>query len=168
MLSTKTKIFFWQFDDQELTDPELIDKLLLSLCSNSGISYPHFKLHLLVSELISNAIDHGVLALHSRLKYSSEGFEDYLIERSRRLGESVSGRISFSAEWTENKLLRICVQDSGAGFDFTAYSDKCKADDVCAVSLHGRGLVIVNSLCQSVTHLGNGNTVVVEFDPSAD
>ena len=74
MLSTKTKIFFWQFDDQELTDPELIDKLLLSLCSNSGISYPHFKLHLLVSELISNAIDlllddFEVLLLHLSLDY---------------------------------------------------------------------------------------------------
>lgn len=204
MLSAEIEIAHWQLDFDRLADPDLVDIFVLSLCDNFGIKYPHFKLQLLVSELISNAIDHGVLSLNSNMKNSSAGYERYLIERALRLKELTVGSIVLTAEWVAKNQLRISIKDSGSGFDFSAigcdldHSANVYSTSVCSTrdystwdhsasgplpsgllardqssvdgvpKLHGRGLAIINSLCGSVTHLGNGNCTVVEFDVTAN
>lgn len=168
MLSTETEIHCREFCDQELLDPELIDKLVLSLCKSCEISYPHFRFHHLINELITNAIDHGVLCLDSHLKDSSAGFESYLKERAKRFNELSSGRVSLSAEWVGASLLRIVVEDSGAGFDTGSYCDNTGlTDSDCEPKCYGRGLAIVRNLCESVEHPGCGNRTVVEFNVAA-
>lgn len=164
MLSTENVKLRWQYDAKELADPELIDKLLLSVCDSFGIRYPHFKLQLLISELVSNAIDHGVLALKSRLKDTSSGYESYLLERSKRMQVLSDGSVSLTAEWADDSVLRISVRDSGEGFNYSALGvvPGLVGDDACKP--YGRGLGIISSLCKSVSHLGNGNCTVVEFD----
>ena len=161
MLNTAVESLCWKFEKQALNDPDLIDKLTLSLCDNTGISYPDFRLHLLLSELITNAIDHGVLNLDSNLKESDSGFQKYSVQRAKRLDALESGWISVNAEWVSAELLRISVQDNGEGFDYESIANN-EIDEHC---LHGRGLLIVKSLCTSVVHIGSGNCIVVEFQP---
>ena len=57
-------------------------------------------LHAVLSELYSNALEHGVLGLDSRLKRDGQGFADYYQERARRLGALTDGfvRIDFTVE----------------------------------------------------------------------
>ena len=168
VVSTEIDIYRREFRGRELIDPELIDKLVLSICESCEISYPHFKFHHLINELITNAIDHGVLCLDSHMKDSIVGFEYYLIERAKRFGELSSGRVSLSVEWVGASLLRIVVQDSGIGFDADSYRDYTDlSGGYCLPKSHGRGLAIVRNLCKSVEHIGCGNCTVVEFDISA-
>lgn len=165
MLSTVAEICHWQFNDKELADPDLVDKLVLSICDSCGIAYPHFRLQLLISELVSNAIDHGVLALQSYLKDGILGYECYLIERAKRLEALTSGGVVLSAEWAGSSLLRISVEDSGAGYDYSAFSNGSYLSDSIGIpKLHGRGLAIIRNLCELVMYPGNGNCIVVEFD----
>lgn len=168
MLLAAIESSYWQFENEELADVDLIDKLVLSICDTCGVVYPHFRLHLVISELVTNAIDHGVLGLQSQLKDTESGFDFYYANRTEQLKSITAGWISLSVEWTGEKLLRISLQDSGAGFDFREY---CKADSSMAsknrTSLCGRGLVIIRSLCESVKHIGRGNCIVVEFNVTA-
>ena len=43
------------------------------------------KLFLVLAELVSNAIDHGVLGLDSSIKREPDGFQRYLQQRQERL-----------------------------------------------------------------------------------
>ncbi len=160
MLNTDVETLCWNFEKKELSDPDLIDKLTLSVCDTNGITCPDFKLSLLISELVTNAIDHGVLGLDSRLKKCDAGFRDYFSERVKRLDSIVAGWISVTAEWVDDSTLRISVEDSGAGFDYEKAVEKLTDNE----QLHGRGLAIIQSLCKSVVHIGCGNCVVVDFE----
>ncbi len=168
VLSAEADTYHREFCGRELIDPELIDKLVLSICESCEISYPHFKFHHLINELITNAIDHGVLCLDSHMKDSIAGFEYYLIERAKRFGELSSGRVFLSVEWVGASLLRIVVQDSGTGFEVSSYCDNTDLPDSdCLPKSYGRGLAIIRNLCRSVEHIGCGNCTVVEFDINA-
>jgi len=160
VLNTEVNSLCWKFEKHELADPDLIDKLVLSLCDTSGISYPDFKLNLLISELITNAIDHGVLCLDSRLKNSDAGFKDYYNERAIRLEAISAGWVSVTATWVDANTLRISVQDSGAGFDYKSAVKEFAGDS----RLYGRGLAIIQSLCKSMLHIGCGNCTIVDFE----
>ena len=49
---------------------------------------PHSsRLYTILAELYSNALEHGVLGLSSRLKSSSDGFGEYYAQRSLKLME---------------------------------------------------------------------------------
>ena len=98
VLNAAVESWCWKFEAQELADPDLIDKLSLSLCDTCGIESPDFEFNLLISELVTNAIDHGVLKLNSRLKESDAGFRFYYDERARRLNAITSGWISVNTE----------------------------------------------------------------------
>lgn len=160
MLNAAVESLCWKFDAQELADPDLIDKLSLSLCDTCGIESPDFEFNLLISELVTNAIDHGVLKLNSRLKESDAGFRFYYDERARRLNSIASGWISVNTEWMDAGTLRISVQDSGAGFDYDNAVKDFSGDE----RLYGRGLAIIQSLCKSMRHIGCGNCIVVDFE----
>ena len=150
MLKPAVESLYWKFENQQLADPGLIDKLALSLCDTCGITYPDFKLNLLISELVTNAIDHGVLELDSRLKESEKGFKEFYNARARRLELITDGWISVDAEYINAGTLRISVQDSGAGFDYRNAVTECSTDE----RLYGRGLAIIRSLCKSMLHIG--------------
>jgi hypothetical protein len=67
-----------------------------------------------------------------------------------------------SAQWPGGGQLVLQVEDSGAGFDWSANAD---ADAELA---HGRGLYLVRSLCRSVTFEGSGNQVSAVYAWGAD
>ena len=160
MLNAAVESWCWKFEAQELADPDLIDKLSLSLCDTCGIESPDFEFNLLISELVTNAIDHGILELNSRLKESDAGFQYYYSERARRLNAITAGWISINAERVDAGTLRISVQDSGAGFDYDNAVKDFSGDE----RLYGRGLAIIQSLCKSMHHIGCGNCIVVDFE----
>lgn len=113
----------------------------------------------IISELLVNALDHGVLGLDSSLKNSANGFSEYLDERERRLKALQSGSVTIEI-WghlsNNGGRLEICVEDSGSGFDFKNTS---KEDQQHNISLSGRGIALVQSLCHSLTFKAPGNIV---------
>ncbi len=166
MLNLATETIFWRYENQELADADLVTDLTRAICSESQLSYPNSKLQVVLSEIVTNAIDHGVLGLKSKIKDSPEGFALYLLERERRINELENGWISITLEKLSPGSIQIAVQDSGAGFESTDVYPL--AESTADLSLYGRGLLIVSSLCASMTHVGSGNCIVIEFDAHED
>lgn len=119
-------------------------------------------LFLVLSELFNNALDHGLLGLDSATKGWVGGFEIYMQQRIDRLAKLADGAISLSflLHQSESRaVLDISIQDSGPGFDFNK-----RLTDVSALSeanerVFGRGIALVNSLCEQVVYSGTGNKV---------
>lgn len=122
------------------------------------------KLFMVLSELINNALDHGLLQLDSRLKHDPVGMEQYYAERTGRLRALGTGEIRLALERNCNEegmpCLRIRIKDSGDGFDHHYLTEL----DPASESRHGRGIPLINSICRSVTYLGNGSEVEVCLD----
>jgi anti-sigma regulatory factor (Ser/Thr protein kinase) len=140
---------------------------IIELAHGMGVARAHDRrLFVVLSELITNAIDHGVLALDSTLKHGPSGFERYLDLRGRRLAALDRGRVEIGLEFAARGArseLRIAVADSGAGFDFEAVLAALDA----AVVAHGHGIPLVKGLCRSLEYAAPGNRVIAVYDLAA-
>ena len=162
MLNLATQSWHYRYENQDLASADLVIDLSQSLCALCNLGYFDNHLQIILSEILTNAIDHGVLGLDSKIKDGVNGFDNYFGERQQRLNELNNGWVLVSAELTGNGLLQIAVEDSGNGFNF---DEVYKNESVlCDYNLYGRGLQIVKNLCDSMIHLGNGNCIVVEYD----
>ena len=125
-------------------------------------------LYTVLAELYSNALEHGVMSLESRLKCDAQGFARYYEERRRRLESLDHGFVRFHIDLTphgDGGRLLVRVEDSGNGFDVNAV---LQAQAQCAPgSFSGRGLTLVRSLADRCQWSADGKSVSVEFFWSA-
>lgn len=134
--------------------------LLHILMEVPGLRPVSGQLYTLMAELFSNAFEHGVLQLDSALKQSAEGFAEYYQQRAKRTEALNQGFVSirFEHKPTANGgHLVVTVEDSGEGFDY----QEIKGSGENPYS--GRGLNLVNSLCNKFNFLGKGNKVQAEL-----
>ena len=154
----------------ELGPHSLKDFNPLPLLQQILLQAPYLRTHTteiytVLAELYSNALEHGVLGLNSKLKNSAEGFSQYYAQRALAL-ENVQGFVRFSLDsWVEDDgvLLDIAVTDSGRGFDYEALLAHHRGADTSTESYHGRGLKLLNDLCSEVTFTAPGNHVQVRM-----
>ncbi len=119
---------------------------------------------IILSELVANALDHGLLRLDSTLKTSSEGFTAYATQRQKALQALEQGFIEIQLEVLRRdgrKMARITVRDSGPGFDWAACSQ------IPDNALYGRGIALVRRLSHEMRYVGTGNEVVVYYELSS-
>jgi anti-sigma regulatory factor (Ser/Thr protein kinase) len=137
---------------------------LMDRVNHLGIAGDHRGQFLLaLAELFTNALDHGLLELDSRLKAGAEGFTPYLQARAECLATLQSGFIEVEIEpfrQPDAECLRLCVKDSGRGFD---YARVVQGNDTRGTNRAGRGISLVRALCSRVEYLGNGNEVVALY-----
>lgn len=118
-------------------------------------------LYTVLAELYANALDHGVLGLPSSLKHSVDGVEQYYAEREQHLTLLDNGSVSISISHFQHNSkcwLEIVVEDTGAGFDWKRVKEQTGGNH-----LFGRGLLLIQSLCQSVDFRDSGRCVHVVF-----
>lgn len=130
-----------------------------------GIAGQHRQnLYVVIAELFSNALEHGVLGLQSAQKGSAEGFLHYYSLRQQGLEALRSGMVRIEMRFQcDEQGGELCLQvsDSGPGFD---YASKTAAGDSGAnMSASGRGVRLLQSLCQRVSYLDTGNRVEVVY-----
>ena len=158
----------WRFDIElspnELRQTDVVPLVLNTLERMNLPPLHRSNLFVVLSELVNNALDHGVLLLDSRLKV--DDMERYLRLREKLLSALTEGWIRIGLRMIERDdeaCLRIHIRDSGDGFDWRRQ---------CAPSqhaqLHGRGLALVRRLCASVDYRDPGNEVIAiyEFAPA--
>ncbi len=143
------------------TDPlPVLQKMLMDL---PGLRPRSGELFTVLSELYANALEHGLLGLHSELKDTPQGFGEYYQQRSDRLESLDDGFIRFELDYkcdlVNNKLV-LRVIDSGEGFDYKNHS----YGNLDFSEYSGRGLHLINSLCSSVKYSEKGNQVEVVFN----
>ncbi|MGB3940697.1 MAG: fused response regulator/phosphatase [Candidatus Manganitrophaceae bacterium] len=123
----------------------------------------HAALFVILSELLNNALDHGILKLDSALKAVPEGFEGYLREREKRLVSLSEGEIEIGVEHLRKegrRFLMISVRDTGSGFD---HRSMLESEKKAVLRPSHRGIPLVKSLCSEIRYLGNGNKVIVRY-----
>lgn len=117
------------------------------------------QIYTVLSELYSNALEHGVLQLDSSLKDSSDGFSEYYRLREQRLQYLSEGSISIGLQYRGDDSggsLRVDFEDSGRGFE---YQPLLNGQHMAAWAYSGRGIQLLQSLCQSIDYSGPGNQV---------
>ena len=117
---------------------------------------------LLLAEMYSNALEHGILELSSELKKTEEGFMEYYQQRQDRLDALSSAliQINFRLIREGELFLRIKMSDSGNGFDFSQMNNSNKEDSF------GRGVGLIYRVCQRVEYFDGGSTIEVDFPVS--
>lgn len=136
--------------------------LLQLLLEVHGLRSQSGALYSVLSELYSNALEHGVLGLDSTQKSNCSGFTRYYQQRAERLAALEGGFIRLHLQVTpvgEGGRLRLQVEDSGPGF---------KVDTILALppvvdELYGRGLALVRELSEKAWWSADGRTACVEF-----
>ncbi len=122
-------------------------------------------LYTVLSELLNNAIEHGVLKLSSEIKSSPAGFAEYyrLRKEGLEIVEDASVKFDFKHEVQgDSGLLTITVEDSGDGFDLSTLKP-AEDDTGSARQYFGRGLTLIGSMCESLEVLPPGNIIQVQF-----
>ncbi|MBA1200847.1 fused response regulator/phosphatase [Pseudomonas capeferrum] len=152
----------FELRDQSLKSLNPVPYLLQLLQEIHGLRAVTGALHSVLSELYSNALEHGVLGLDSRLKCDAQGFAQYYHERNRRLSGKVEGCVSIALRVEPHAAggrLMIEVRDSGAGFDV----ERVLSSPVKEQAFSGRGLNLVRRLSRDARWLDGGRRACVEF-----
>jgi CheY-like chemotaxis protein/two-component sensor histidine kinase len=136
---------------QALRDVSPVPLLMSLLKEFPGTAQQSQRLFTVLSELYNNALDHGVLGLDSGLKDGD--FSAYLDARDAQLAGLREGRVSVQIDcgYREHAgQMEIAVEDTGLGFDPAALVPV--RDD----APHGRGLLMVRQMCQSLEFEAQG------------
>ncbi len=115
-------------------------------------------LNILLSEMYSNSLEHSVLSLNSSWKTDADKFADYYAQRESQLNELKDVFINFKFIYKPASLkrkLRIEISDSGTGY--VPNSSASETD------LHGRGMAIIESLCEEYSFSDDGKFMQVIF-----
>lgn len=152
----------FEFRAQTLRTYNPLPYLLQLLLEIHGLREQSGALYSVMAELYSNALEHGVLGLDSRLKRDAQGFAQYYRQRHERLAQLDSGyvRVHMQVVPTDKGgKLTLRLEDSGQGFDV----EQELARPVDIDRLSGRGLSLVRQLSSAVGWSDGGRTVYVEF-----
>lgn len=151
--------------DMKLTEKELngsspVSQIIDMIGASPGITQHKDYLHTVMSELFSNALEHGVLGLSSELKESEDGYLEYYQQREDRLSKLEAGNVNIHVEFQaddDHGKLKVTINDSGAGFDVK----NLKASD--DNDSFGRGVSLIETLCDSIEYNETGTEVTVYY-----
>ena len=141
-----------------LRDSDPLPMIMQVLMQDDALVRHKENLFLIMSELFTNSLDHGVLRMDGSLKQTMEGMIQYLTEREKALAAIETGNIRMEIKHTthgDERVFVVRVDDSGPGFDHMA-KGACLSE---TCSMGGRGLQLVRSLCREVVFRGCGNQV---------
>jgi|GEM_PF-3478131 len=135
---------------------QLIMDLILK--AHSDLVQYKEELFMILSELYSNAVSHGVLRLESSLRSDPDAYHKTWLEGLARAEGWIKIDLALKL-CAGDRSLEICVEDSGPGFDFAAEPED--SDDPLAIS--GRGLLLLRALCRELRYEPPGNKAVAVY-----
>ncbi len=139
--------------------PDLIPDLMSMLAHTHMSPGDTATLALLLTEALTNALDHGLLGLDSSLK--EVGFEAYEQERRSRLAALEEGRLRAEFQiWNHRGTGRVLevevhVEDSGPGFDWRSWQQRRVNHAIPS----GRGLSLIQAMARELTFNEAGNRI---------
>ena len=152
------KALTWDFSvslsiaDMRTSNP--VSKLSELLGSMPYISRHKGVLHVLLTEIYSNSLEHSILNLESMVKKDEDQFDGYYKKRDEALLKLKDGFINFDFKFfhdDDSHYLDIHVRDSGCGFQ----KNDLKSTDE---QLHGRGLEIIRNFSENMSFSDDGKT----------
>lgn len=161
-LPAMTWSFSFELDADLLRQFDPLPLMIQTVSEIQGFRGQQQSLFLILSELFSNALDHGILKLDSGLKLSADGFAKYYKKRGEMLSRLDQGKITvrFSHQPRhKGGELTIRIEDSGSGFDYKREFAALVENKGYA----GRGIQLIRSRCEEVRFLDSGNVVEVVY-----
>ena len=157
-------------DVDDMRSPDPVSKITTILNAMPYLSRHKGVLHILLTEIYTNSLDHGILQIESVNKSDEMHFLEYYSSGKTNMpsGEvftspvenTVNGYINFSfgffADDKGKYYLKIHTSDSGQGYTRQASAG---TDEM----LHGRGLSIIQSFCQKVGISNDGKSLEVLY-----
>nr|CRH07450.1 putative response regulator receiver protein [Candidatus Magnetococcus massalia] len=120
------------------------------------------RLYIILSELFTNALDHGLLHLESKIKDTPAGFSEYYNQREARLAELTEGTIHVDLTHEPDEqggIFTIRVEDNGLGFEVDNVFSSIESN----FSRGCRGIALVRSLCQSLNYTESGRVATAVY-----
>ncbi len=141
------------FTFKTVDQAELLAVAIANICER-------FDTAMLVSEILTNAVEHGNLAItyEEKTDLTNNGNLDKEIKR-RLADEKYKDRIVKVSLRKEGNSMRLVIEDEGHGFEFEKF---LQFDDSRMFDNHGRGIAMANSSL-NVEYLNRGNKVVVNL-----
>lgn len=155
-----TQAMNWRFtlelsaDSLRALDP--MPLLIHVLMEIQGLRTHRERLYMVLTELYSNALEHGLLGLDSHVKSTPQGYGEYYNQRQQALAHLQEGRlhIELHHDPIENGgRLVMRIEDSGIGFNHTQKLRTLENN----ITHSGRGIALVRSLCRDLIYEGHGN-----------
>ncbi len=107
-------------------------------------------------EALTNAIHHGNLELDSEWRQNDEA-EYFRIAEERRLSKPYSDRKVRMVAALSDQEVRFVIDDEGPGFIVDQIRDP--TDEINMERMGGRGLLLIRSFMDQVTHNSTGNSI---------
>ncbi len=162
---TENKQLQWSIDYNLKADSlrsfDPLPMMVQPLMEVQELRYHRSQIYTVLSELYSNALEHGILKLGSWSTDNPEEFSDYFQKKSTMLSELEHGVIDIKITLTslfDSVLVEIEVTDSGDGFDTSLLKSKHPNSDIAS-----RGVVLLKELCGEVKYNKKGNHVAVKL-----
>ncbi|WP_435009251.1 response regulator [Tundrisphaera lichenicola] len=115
-------------------------------------------------EALSNAVYHGNLECSSDLRQDDEQ-NFYDLADQRRLAEPYRSRRVLVESKTDRNETRVVIRDDGPGFDTTCLERPFDPDVFMRVG--GRGMILIRTFLDEVTHNAEGNEITLVKRKSA-
>lgn len=144
---------------KDMRSSDTVRKLSNILSSMPYLSRHNGVLHVLLSEIYSNSLEHSILNLKSEDKTDNENFVEYYKNRDNALVKLEDGSIVFNFNFIveeSNHYLEIQVADSGSGYQKEDFKN---TDEM----FHGRGLNIISSFSDKVSFSEDAKTLNVLY-----
>lgn len=135
--------------------PLILDTILRA---HSDLTSRKEELFLVLSELYSNALAHGVLGIASDFRADLEAYFHLYQERIAHAEGWINISVTLYLECGDRRL-EIVVEDSGPGFDFATYLQ----GELDFTSSSGRGIILVRSVCKELRYEAPGNKVMAVY-----
>ena len=152
------------FDSDALRSVDPFPTLIHFLTDVRRLEIDRAILYVILAELFSNALDHGVLGCDSVERATADGFARYYEGRLEKLEALTDGWVevglAFQPDLGSGRRLTVRVCDSGPGFDHHEFSTSLEQNR----GNSGRGIGLVRELCVSLTHEGVGNVVCAVYE----
>lgn len=143
--------------DMRTLDP--VNKLSTILSSMPHVSRHKGVLHVLLSEIYANSLEHSILNIQSVSKTDEEHFDEYYEKRNEALLKLEKASINFNFSFfveKHHRYLEIKVRDSGVGFKKKDFVNNDK-------QLYGRGLSIIKSFSEEVSFSVDGKVLTILY-----
>jgi DNA-binding response OmpR family regulator len=115
---------------------------------------------MIISEILTNAVEHGNLGITYEEKTALVGSDTLSQEVARRLAlpQFTNKYVSLRIQKGEDGIT-VDVEDQGAGFDYRKY---LQMDESRVFDNHGRGIALTNQYLK-LEYVGTGNKVIVSI-----
>ncbi len=153
----------WKFSivltEKEIQSLNPVKNLIDILVAMPHISRHKNILHIILSELYCNSLEHSILNINSGNKQDEDSFADYYQQRQNGIQTlaDTTMQFDFSTLFIEdNYYLKMELSDSGCGFKFAESEND-------GTLLHGRGLAIIRDLCEQLQFSEDGRSVKILY-----